>query len=200
MTDFLSRLAARASGLAPSVRPDLPARFESFQDTSAETPDHDVSQVDVSESRPPAPHPAQLSRQSGYSRSDRQRGQPALNPAPSIEAASPAPARRADGTGFSRVPAARRQPETSPVGAPAPPVVPAAPVIPPSSTRSEPESGSQPAANTESSEPVVRISIGRVEVRASLSTAPSPVRQETRATAPDPLPLHDYLRGRREAR
>ncbi len=48
--------------------------------------------------------------------------------------------------------------------------------------------------------PVVRISIGRVEVRAAPPAAP-PVRRERPAVVrEDPLPLHDYLRGRRGAR
>lgn len=47
-------------------------------------------------------------------------------------------------------------------------------------------------------EPVVRISIGRVEVRAALSTVPPP--PQARSTPrPGPIPLQDYLRGRREA-
>lgn len=44
-------------------------------------------------------------------------------------------------------------------------------------------------------EPVVQISIGRVEVRATLASAEPPRRAE-RAPREDPLPLHEYLRGR----
>jgi hypothetical protein len=45
---------------------------------------------------------------------------------------------------------------------------------------------------------VVRISIGRVEVRAAVTPPARPARPRT-TTGPEPLALRDYLRGRREA-
>jgi len=48
-------------------------------------------------------------------------------------------------------------------------------------------------------ETVVQVHIGRVDVRAQL-TSPPPVKTGKANTGPDTLGLHDYLRGARESR
>jgi len=73
---------------------------------------------------------------------------------------------------------------------------PAAP--PPASSHRGQEPDARPEAPAER-ETVVQVHIGRVDVRAQL-TSPPPVKTGKANTGPDTLGLHDYLRGARESR
>jgi hypothetical protein len=73
------------------------------------------------------------------------------------------------------------------------PVV-AAPVRPPA-----PGADQTDASAAADPEPVVRITIGRVEVRAAAPPPPAVPAPRRPAPKTDALPLHDYLRGRRSS-
>lgn len=83
---------------------------------------------------------------------------------------------------------------------PAAPAVSAVPIRP--SVPALPASEAFPVAPSHQAdpapEPVVRINIGRVDVRAALATVPPPPPARS-SPRPEPIPLQDYLRGRREA-
>lgn len=94
-----------------------------------------------------------------------------------------------NGSAHHDVPAPARTHHTPAPIVSAVPVV--APAVPPHADAIVTVGGREPP----DAESVVQISIGRVEVRATLASAEPPRRAE-RAPREDPLPLHDYLRGR----
>jgi hypothetical protein len=61
---------------------------------------------------------------------------------------------------------------------------------------SRPAPASHTALAPVTPEPTIEVTIGRLEVRAVMASAPPP-RERTRATAPDGAGLEEYLRRRR---
>jgi hypothetical protein len=186
MSDFVGRIAARAVGDAVLAQPRVRGLFE---DQSA--PGAGLEVLDEEISAPARPRPAPKA------------------PAPTAEGSTvpalppeaPAPRRRDART---RAPAERltpARPQRSEARAASP--------EPPHSTDSERERRSEPAVRARVAlsppparavrvePPVVRVHIGRLEVRANVH---EPAREE-RVAEPQPqgLTLSEYLRGRRES-
>jgi hypothetical protein len=217
VSDLISRLAARAAGTAAAAHPRVPARFEGpagpwfgvaeageFAARSLAGPPSD---------RRTSPAPANArGRDTGRRPSGPSRvGSASAEPAVPMEAVAATPpgataerlrkvervserdGRRAE---LSAVPPSA----ATQVSVRAWPVVPAVPI---SATRLEPGSAA-PVGSAESrpsAEPVVQISIGRVEVRATLAApVPAPRPGPADRSRQPSLTLHDYLRGRRRTR
>ncbi len=218
MSGFLGRLAARSTGEAETARPRLPAALEvpALGGPGPEVVDEETV-LPAPQAAPAAPRPAasvvgaqrdQAVRTSAAPRSPwsaptaatpvaiPQRTEPlpatpaADEPAPAV-APPPGPARIAAQGAVER----RAEPAAVVPAAPAT----AAPVraIPASRTTTAPprDGAGEPAVQP----PVIRVHIGRLEVRANLRAAlPAPIaapREEARA---DGLALSAYLRGERD--
>jgi hypothetical protein len=204
VSDFISRIAARAVGAPPVARPRLLAFFA----------EHDAAAKDVAVVQEhvvsPAPPPSQAHAEPApleHRSEPIPEAEPSMREAPTqrIEVASPAPGdsvpviersmthKRELAQAVHHV-APLAEAGHDPVPQAAPTVaVQAMPVV------SEPERASAAPAPTSADEaPPVRVHIGRLEVRANLQQAPPqrPRRAEPRAQE---LTLSDYLRGKREA-
>jgi hypothetical protein len=203
MTDFIARLAARAAGGAASARPRVPSRFEAMRGADLTVVAEEVPAPPI---REPAQSPTTFTRV----------------PSP-LTPVRGYPARRHDRVETVReqtVVGRQLEADTATAGAeptasPSPPgplrevhsvveraaaaAAPVAPVI----TRAvpvvtEPVTHQFSSASVdEPAAPDVRISIGRVEIRAAPPPPPAPRPARPPAGKPDPLPLREYLRGRR---
>lgn len=202
MSDFLSRLAARAVGDASESRPSAPA---SGLDVSP-APTGPAAEAPVVRATPAAPEV----------RSEAPEAPPEL-PATAAdsdgESDPPMPAKRADGAETPARREPRRQPsqprpreraEPPPRAtrtSAAPVVVPAAPVAAVPVVRHVAETRLErvrSVTTVAADEPPVRVHIGRLEVRANLEQqAPKPARREP--PRQEGVSLADYLRGRRSA-
>lgn len=203
MSDFLSRIAARAVGRAAVTQPRLPALFE-------ETDPGDAG-LDVSGAHgfvtqlvhtEAAPRATAQARDASAQPSRRAVPSSPLLPVRTPPSPDfPPPASEAPENGVRGAPVVPAQ-EADPAEAeqPAAPTRPAAAIgVPPlpMPIESTPATSAAPSADDEP--PVVRVHIGRLEVRANLQPAP---QQPPRRAQPErrELSLGDYLRGAREAR
>jgi hypothetical protein len=203
MSDFLSRLAARAVGEAPRVRPaaapDVAAPpGDAAREAASEAPAaratptapavrSEPPEVPAEPTVPFVPRPAPDERRHAAAQR--------TDPAPETAGRKEAPPLRPPA--FEREP--RMRTEAAPA-AEAVPVVPAAPVTPAPAVRrveSRPERV-RSASTVAADEPPVRVHIGRLEVRANLEQPPRQVTTREPAR-PQELTLSDYLRGRRSA-
>jgi hypothetical protein len=204
MADYLTGLAARALGVATVVRPRPAARFES------RPPEEQEAASAASPPGPPgSPAPARPAKTPSA------RVEPAERPAPTAVRAARAataqpaqvdlelePALRDDAI----LPAARGAPPRRAArrgAAPGPTTAApgrtdenAAPVVRPAARRA----AERPALRPEGASrepPPVRVTIGRIEVRAVASPPPPPRPAPQR---PEPLSLDEYLEVRRNGR
>jgi hypothetical protein len=203
MADFLSRLAERSLGRAPLARPVVAPLFATGPELGAEgeAPDDGASAAAAAvpstapDAGPTTLPPAPLGRELVSAA-------PATGTARTVEARSPAePDARTPGSVERARPEGTR-PRTAdpgPMGTPA--VLPATParvdLRDPEPARPRPQVAS-PAHETEPSAPVVRVFIGRIDVRAvvppPVPARPAPSRTEDR------LSLGEYLRGQTRRR
>lgn len=233
MSGLLARLAARAAGATgatPSALPQLPARFEPAvvsvaAPTDLETPAmHEAPSAEHptawsrDEVRPPPQRPGRrLAGRRLPVESSTEQGDlvpvawTGPTPAPAAthaalraaeSSAEPVAGHPTEARGPATEPGSagrEGQPEAQPHPATTVTAVPAVAAKPVPTLRSE----DHEVPREPSSETVVRISIGRVDVRANVA-APSPPPRPAAAVnekAPEPaLQLHDYLRGKRDVR
>jgi hypothetical protein len=221
MTGLLARMAARATGATPGIWPRLPARFEAptgpegSEAVVASRPAHDAGAAypvprtaPRDDDRSPETRVPRMSRAAGSSEPPPgTQGVPVTSPAEEPElarapsgdgpAGRPGMPRSREAAVASYGPAVSAQPRTTaPLVAATPD---AAVVAAPAASR---PSGREGAAQGRSGAPdVVHVTIGRVEVRATVA-APSPAppaASTVRAQSPaaEPVSLHDYLTGKR---
>ena len=207
MSDFVSRVAARAVGRTAVARPRLPALFEPagpvaglevVEETVAPRPHANAQRApSVAGTPPPPPRdreapppvtpprpaPGRAPHESGVRRDTVVLGDPANGDAAAEREVELVAAERTPVTA-----AAAPLPAAPPVVAPAAVAAPVARSAP-----AEPPAAAPPAAT---GTPHVRVHIGRLEVRANLSEPRPPQRPPERAR-PQELSLGDYLRGRR---
>ena len=204
MSDFISRIAARAVGAPPVARPRLPAFFAG-QDAPVE--DMEVVREHVASRAPPPPRaraePTPLEPLSEPTR----KAEPSRSEVPEqrIEVPPPAPGDSALVIERSTTHEREIAPAVHQVGPPpearGEPVREAAPSVAVQATPVvvQPEPASAIPAPTGAAEaPSVRVHIGRLEVRANLQQAP-PARPHRSEPRRQELSLSDYLRGKREA-
>jgi len=209
MSDFVSRVAARAVGRAAVARPRLPALFEpGGAGAGLEVVEEVVAPRPRTLVRPAefSPQPS-ASPAAGPKPPVSRRSRAAEAPAPTAAPERPSPAVRRDDN-----PAATRQRSESRddtiveqltavedatvlVAAAAPAATVAAGPAAPAKQAVLPEA--QPPRSAATSPPV-RVHIGRLEVRANLQEPPRPQRPAERPRSQE-LSLGDYLRGRRSA-
>jgi hypothetical protein len=215
VSDFLARIAARAVGEAPRAQPRLPGPFERpATATGAEVG------IEVVDERVAAPAPLAL-RPAGTPRSVPAPTEPELATPSALgglgganlahQAAIPrahekarleAPELASPTEPTAPVPkivvTVEREVRTSPL-APIAAVVPAlVPATPVTQSVAPPRAPTAAAAHERDDAAVVRVHIGRLDVRANLQEAPARPPRRAR-TSPEGLSLSDYLRGRREA-
>jgi hypothetical protein len=231
VSGHLQRLAARSVGSpsasASAARPRLSARFEpSVRDSGSGTAGFDEPAAGMA--APPAPAPGSEAAADGGRRqatpsptpADGARGAPrpatrgrsAAGPAPASPPVAPAPASTANPHPPAAQPSAAEAAPARPASAderPAPQR--RTPVATTARVAARPAAQGRPAPAPDRREPavppavaeapVVRVHIGRLEVRANLqpapASAPAPARSEP---APEELGLSAYLRGERAAR
>jgi hypothetical protein len=225
VTGFLARLAARAAGEAAGAMPRLPARFEGpaaglpvparGTDLEAPAPLADLEPGDRRGSTPAAkaaaaPHTAPIAT-----------GEPGGRPMAGVAVDASPPVRVRPRAGASRVPGSGTDPlgvvadAAAAIASPAPsrgglasrgpdiaprePRPPLAPVaaLPASAAAPAESAGGRPGAPGREPD-VIRVTIGRVEIRAAV---PPPASRPAPTASPRPaaMPLGDYLRGRRSA-
>jgi len=212
VSDFLSRMAARAVGEAAAARPRVPGLFEApaaAVEALLEIVDEEVV----------APRPVPAREEGRPERSSTRAASPSaptravaepVTATPGAQAARPAPRpHEIAGAPPAISGVERREPPPEPVearrdlvavtvpdlgGRPvasaAPRVTPAVPAV---AAAREPA----PPAPPHRDEPAVRVHIGRLEVRANLEQ-PAPEQPRREAARADALSLSDYLRGKRE--
>jgi hypothetical protein len=223
VSDFLSRVAARALGEAPLARPRLPALFEASaeldvvdEEIGVRSPSSAGDAPFAVSSDPGATQAPERSRRRAAVRTESRRteGLTASSPPPTPRRDPGGPSKPSDtlslgrsgvvgprgaASAFARAPAA-----------PAPGIrelarattASAAVAVP--ARRAEPRavpapSVAQTAATDARDEPApVRVQIGRLEVRANLHEAPRSERPR-REPEPEGLALSDYLRGKGRA-
>jgi len=201
VTDFISRLAARAVAQPSRARPAVPAVSAVTAEPVARTPQV-VPEAPVVRAVPVSP--------AVRSEAPEVRAERAQRPQPATERLVTEPTIRervVDKTVVRDRVVPRREPvEAARMPEPAPEpaeIVPATPVATaPVAARVVEKSvtRSQPAAGTTAEEPPVRVRIGRLEVRANLEQAAPPAPQHApRTDRSEGLSLGDYLRGRRSA-
>ena len=207
MADYLTRLGARAvSGDAPSVQPRLPSRYEGTSDDDVEI-EPDAAQPEQAAAQPAAavqPNTTVVTVQATE-----------VEPAtPAAEPLSPMPpvTTEVDDDGPQPVPVhailnnlnvlhevvhqltdGEEQHEVVPVAAATPAPLPST------------ADAVQPGAPAREPAPVVRVTIGRIEVRAASTPAPQPAAPPTVARHPVSQPppgerLSAYLRGEHRER
>jgi len=202
MADYLTGLAARALGATPVVRPRPAAQFEPqpLEEAEVAAPVLTRGEPERVDATPPVRHastePPPLEHAAG-------------EPALAAQAAAPrtVPA-RAGSRVRKRVRQAQRAEQIVPEEATMPPAYPDQPepaaatptpraVVRPTTRRrrSEPAAPRQQVAREA---PPVRVTIGRIEVRAVTPAAPAPQRRPPRR--PPPLSLDDYLEQRQSGR
>jgi hypothetical protein len=216
VTDFLSRVAARAVGASAAARPRVGGLFEpagSAGDATLEVVEEEVVAPAPVPHRKETPVAGELGRSAAPS--------PSAPTAPVARRADPPavpdaqqPARPPDVVAQSNyVPApphaiGSREAEPEPVHVARseqslpPPVVAAAPLTQarPAARDGVPSNSlllGSPAPARE--EPPVRVHIGRLEVHANVQP-PAPERPRREPARPESLSLADYLRGKREVR
>jgi hypothetical protein len=206
MGDYLENLAARALRIAPLLRPRPASRFESASPERAELSPPGLSPRLLAVAERPAPEALAASESAREAPPDAT----THVSAPRTPAPPPDPAERlvADG-GEVRPPGpaspadARRRADPGARGAPEQPraAPPRRPLDRPRAVfrpRAIRRTAPEPAApNAPANEPPVRVTIGRIEVRAVTPPAPQP---RPRPERPGPLSLNDYLEQRREGR
>jgi len=223
MTGFLGRMAARASGREPGITPRVPSRFEGAD--RAEPVAADGSSTEVAATSPvpvrPAAAPPRAEAVSGPPTEAAHRDPPpVMSPEGTAAAALPAPAPvraeappaspPADPPSVEDVGPPRTRPREAPPKATSQPrsapdllVVPAAPAAALSSAAALVPAPGPVTADASPREPdVVHVSIGRVDVRATVApphrpAPPEQARPPVRSPS-ERLSLHDYLRGQRE--
>lgn len=243
MTDFLARIAARAVGQGPALRPRVSPLV--VPDIAGAAPDLEV--VDEEAVAPAAGRPGAQPQASSAARPEGARPGEAASPAPPgaaprargvaasagaepgpDEGTTPMPRRAEPGPDDGAPRRASPRPPVDPepaVGQPlplsmpaivrterrepvvaaprgrAPEAVPSAPLTPVTPPRGAPAAAQHDHDVADAAAPVIRIHIGRLDVRADLER-PVP----SGAAAPEPradderLSLADYLRGERHAR
>jgi hypothetical protein len=190
-TDYLAGLAARALGIAPIVRPRPAARFESQR-----LEEHETASIAASPDLPRRPAPSPLTTTPPAEAEPAERADPAGPAAPA------SPVERDLGS----LPIGDEANLAAPDGQPSPRA--AAPrgmtVAPvPRAERAVAVVGTtakRPSARAETPRrepPPVRVTIGRIEVRA---VAQPPVPQRPAPHQPPPLSLDEYLELRRSGR
>lgn len=193
MSDFISRLAARAVAQTPvtSTAPPAVSRAEPaarMPEPAVEarvahaTPAASAVRSEAPEVRVEPTRPAKRELVTESSVRERIVEKTTVRVA---AAARPAPVEAA--------PAHERQPEPVEVvrAAPVAATPAAVRVVESSVTRM------QAAPSVPAEEPAVRVHIGRLEVRANLEQPPAPPQPRSRPAAPEGLSLGEYLRGRR---
>jgi hypothetical protein len=199
MSDFVGRIAARAVGDAVLAQPRVRGLFE---DQSAPGAGFEVLDEEISAPARPQPAPkAPVPTAEG-----------SMVPAPPPEAPAPRTRHARTRAPEERLTPARPQRSEARAVSPEPPQSteparerrsePAAPVTVVESVAPAVRAGvalpPPPAPAVRVEPPVVRVHIGRLEVRANVH---EPAREESRAGEPQPqgLTLSEYLRGRRES-
>jgi len=215
VSDFLSRMAARAVGEPAAARPRVPALFEkpgAAGEATLEVVDEEVVAPRGTAGRE-EPHPAgtraPAASPPAWPRPD---PEPATAPpAPGATPSAPRPHEIAvPPRAISSAQHHERLPEPLQAGRPErlavtaadgrnPPLASAAvrvtPAVPAVAAAPEPAL-SAPAAVARHDEPAVRVHIGRLEVRANLQQ-PAPKQPRREAPRAEELSLADYLRGKR---
>jgi hypothetical protein len=223
VSDFLSRVAARAVGEAPLARPRLPALFEASEELDAvdeeivvPSPSLAADSASAVSSDPGATQAPERSRRRAAVRTESHRTEgitaPSPPPTPRHDPGEPSKPSDTLSLGRAGVVGPRRLASASARAraAPAPGIkelaqattASAAVAVP--ARRAEPvavpaPSVAETAASVARDEPApVRVQIGRLEVRANLHEAP---RSERPRQEPEPegLALSDYLRGKGRA-
>jgi hypothetical protein len=202
MADYLAGLAARALGVASVVRPRPTARFESPPFEERETPSA-VAARDMP--RGPAPARPRKSSQAGVEAAGRPARTavqpvrvPTTLPSP-IEAELESPA-----AGDEATPPALDAPRPAPAARAAarsanvdPPRVERDEAMVRPATRRAAQLPEPPFRTARPEPPPVRVTIGRIEVRA---VAPPPTPPRPTPQRPAPLSLDEYLEARRSGR
>jgi hypothetical protein len=223
VSDFLSRVAARAVGEAPLARPRLPALFEASEELDVvdeeivvRSPSSAGGSAAAVSSDPDATQARERSEPRAAVRTESRRteGLTASSPPPTPRHDPGEPSKPSDtlslgrsgvvgprraASAFARAPAARAPgikklaQATTASAAVAVPARRAAPLTVPA-----PSVAQMQASVAGDEQPPVRVHIGRLEVRANLHEAP---RSEPRRQEPEPegLALSDYLRGKGRA-
>jgi hypothetical protein len=195
VSDFISRLAARAVAQTPVTRTVPPAVSRA---EPAVRPPQTAVEPRLAQATPAAPavrseapearvEPARPAKQELVTESSvRER----IVEKTVVRHAAPPPPEPVDAT-----PARERQPEPVEVvrAAPVAATPTAVRVVETSVTRL------QAAASVQTGEPPVRVHIGRLEVRANLEQPSAPPQPRSRPAAPERLSLGEYLRGRKSA-
>jgi hypothetical protein len=206
VSDFLGRIAARAVGQATVAQPRVRALFAELEPASAESRLEVVkteapNAAAVPNGVPETPRTESPARTSSPESevAARVRSQPRPSIANVAEAVAGSDAlRRSDD------PPARLEPEiadAAPIDADIGRETPAAAVTAALPILAVPASPASPEAvqvTREEPPPVVRVHIGRLEVRANVQEPRSPAAHRE-SPRPQELSLADYLRGRREA-
>lgn len=215
MNGFLSRLADRATNPQPNASPRVPSRFEIADSVASLRPAY--STFDEWAPSVPSSSPHQLPRSEKPSLAAALRPPtPAADAAQALAAAIPLVEPIGSAEGLR--PREQVKASAAPAASDLHPVSPATRAVESRATttvQAVPRAAAEPSipaapspvsaggADAVAPEHVVQISIGRVEVRAAIVAPPAPERpvKPDRSCAPAPaLPLHDYLRGRREVR
>jgi len=222
MSDFLSRVAARAVGRAPAAQPRLPALFDPSPGAELEL----VGEGTPERTAVPAP-PTDPRRRSSLAAAGptdpgspvERRPAPAAIPAAATQDADlpDATAKRPPSAVETRIPDERDRavgppPEREPAAivpaprsaepVPAQAAVAAEPASPAALEAGSHGAVSSPATAVGDPSPSMRVHIGRLEVRANLQPAapmPPAAPQRRRPDQPQGLSLTDYLRGKRGA-
>ena len=197
MTDFISRLAARAVAQTPDVRPAPSAIVDARPEPATPAPQRTIERP-IARATPAAP---EVRSEAPEPRVER------VEPsAPVTEEHVATPALRERIVERTRVrDKATREPieaARARVRAPAPAeIVRAAPVAAAARApmRVVEQSATRATASAAAAEPPVRVHIGRLEVRANLEQPPAPPQASAKTAASEGLSLSEYLRGRRSA-
>jgi hypothetical protein len=228
VTGYLERLAARASGAPAAVVPRLPSRFEGSPESNGDTAEEleavaqarpfDETATTVAETRTSVPvgmrHPSMPQESSERTESADDRPLSTIRATPSDDRGASAETTAQD-PALSRLklPVASAALPRKGSGYPAAAIRAIVPAKPASSGLDESKratassSGQNPLeavgrrdGSAASAPDIVHVSIGRVEVRASLTPTPTPTAALRPAGGESPdgtSSLHDYLRGRR---
>jgi hypothetical protein len=228
MSDYLTRLAASALEQLDAVQPRLPSRFETTRAAPSVQPDAEyTSDAEAALDRraavdpsPPVSPPSRISEQTSEAPRPPARR---VVMAPQPETSKPRASRpQDDARKRLTLPAPHPAPQSTdrvivqsvvseaapivqrPVGT-RPPIERAPRSVSPAVVATvvrapdRVDSASGPSQTTNQERPAIHVTIGRIEVRASLSPAPAAPRAKSTSSAPR-LALGDYLRGNSEKR